>query len=132
MVAKCDACMAEIECPGHGGFGKLPFDKPVLPCAEQCEIWIRAVDDRGKPVAGVTASAAGKSGVTIVSGFAKLEDLPEGENTVDLALDDKADPLYRRPEPAARKEMLKKGDLKLITVTVIPRVAPVLAPSTAV
>lgn len=125
-MAYCSVCKAEISCPAHQGFGHQPLDQPSIPCAQICSIWVRAVDPKGAPVAGIAAAASGKSDVTGDSGFAKLENLPAGKNTVKLGLAEQAGATYKPLDPDSRDESLAKGDLKLITVTVEPRVTPVM------
>lgn len=121
----CTACKSEISCSEHEGFGHHSLDQPVR-CTSLCSIWVRAVDDKGVPVAGVTARASDKSGITDQEGFAQLEDLPEGKNTVHLGLTGPAAASYQPLDPVSRDESLARGELKLIRVTVKPRVTPVI------
>lgn len=122
-MAKCSQCNQEISCSTHEH--AVPLDKPIAPC-ETSSIWVRAVDEDSGGVAGMDAKigAIGRKDATVGNGFAKLEDLPEGKHTVEFELDQDARKRYVPPDPAFRKETLRKGELKLLVVRLRARVAP--------
>ena len=131
----CSQCKKEIKCPDASGYGHQRVDEAVVPCPQMCSIWVRAVDEDGAPVPGLSARADGKSDVTRDSGFAKLENLTVGKHTVKLALGGLALTDYQPLAKSTRYERLTTGDLKLIIVTVKSRITPVMtisAPAVAV
>lgn len=118
----CSHCGKEISCPEHAHSLVA-----VEPCESQvCSIWVRAIDDQGRPVPGVTAASAPRQDTTRENGFAKLEDLGEGQHEVALGLDDEAGRRFVALHPATRTETLQAGELKLLVVRLQPRVRPTL------